>query len=254
MSESDFLRRKFFMHPAHSAVGVATTTLQEGLRIREAPPRDARALSVCLLSDAAAGKSRALLDVFAGFMESNYAVRCGKTWDGASPAVSSLDALEWCDCLLMFAQRMTLDTDQLQRIRRYCARGGAIVGLRSAGRALQQWPELDANIFGGNHRGECNNRSTEVNIADDHRDHILLNDVEPFISRCPLCKHGAIAADAKVLLTGTSYGRVEPVVWAREHNGGRIFYSSLGHPDDFYHPSFLQLLVNAISWTSQRPL
>ncbi len=254
MSESNSLRRKFFMHPAHSTVGVATTTLQEGLRPRKAPSRDARALSVCLLSDAAAGKSRASLGVFADFMESNYAVRCSKTWNGASPPAASLDALEWCDCLLMFTQRMTLDRDQLQRIRRYCARGGALVGLRSAGRALQQWPELDAKIFGGHHRGECNNRSTEVNFAGDHPDHALLNDVEPFISRCRLCKHGTIAADAKVLLTGTSYGRVEPVAWAREHNGGRIFYSSLGHPDDFYHPSFLQLLVNAISWTSGRPL
>jgi type 1 glutamine amidotransferase len=42
------------------------------------------------------------------------------------------------------------------------------------------------------------------------------------------------------------------VAWVRLHRGGRVFYTSLGHPDDFRQPSFLRLLVNAIFWTTRR--
>ena len=272
MSDSDFSKRKFIMHPAHSAVGVSTNmsspngaSLADDLARTGSPTwkKKSAALSVCMLSGSPGDKSQHSLESLAGFLDKNYSVRCAKSWNGTPDAVNpdavnpgavNLDDLEWCDCLLLFAQRMTLDSDQLQRLRRYVARGGAIVGLRSAGRALQQWPELDGKIFGGSDRGQCNNRSTEVNLVDGCGEHAVLTDVAPFISHCQLCKQDALAEDAEVLLTGTSYGRMEPVAWAREHNGGRIFYTSLGHPDDFFHPSFLQLLVNAISWTSRQTL
>ena len=29
---------------------------------------------------------------------------------------------------------------------------------------------------------------------------------------------------------------------------GKVFYTGLGHPDDFQEPAFRQLLVNAIQW------
>jgi len=258
MSDTDFSKRKFFMHPAHVAVGVSTNaaTLGDATTVGTTPDlkRETAALSVCMLSGSAADKSNKSLEGFAGFLRKNYAVQCAGSWNERVSAVATLDDLEWCDCLLLFAQRMDLDRDQLQRLRRYVARGGAVVALRSAGRAVQQWPDLDRKILGTAHRGQCNNRSTEVNPADAAVEHDVLKDVAPFVSRCRLCKQGELSADAEVLLTGTSYGRVEPVAWAREHKGGRIFYTSLGHPDDFFHPSFLQLLVNAISWTTRQPL
>lgn len=40
-----------------------------------------------------------------------------------------------------------------------------------------------------------------------------------------------------------------PVARTREHaGGGRVVYTSLGHPGDFAEPSFRQLLVNAAAW------
>jgi len=40
------------------------------------------------------------------------------------------------------------------------------------------------------------------------------------------------------------------VAWTRPHGGGRVFYTSLGHPDDFHQPCFLKLLVNALFWAT----
>ena len=38
-------------------------------------------------------------------------------------------------------------------------------------------------------------------------------------------KNPRIAADVKVLLTGTIPGHTEPVAWTRNYNGGRVFYT-----------------------------
>ena len=38
----------------------------------------------------------------------------------------------------------------------------------------------------------------------------------------------------------------------RIHNGGRVFYTSLGDPRNFENAGFRQMLVNALFWTAAR--
>jgi len=61
-----------------------------------------------------------------------------------------------------------------------------------------------------------------------------------------------------VLLTGTIPDHTEPVAWVRVRKVGdktqRVFYTSLGHVEDFQDPSFKQLLVNALGWTTGHEL
>jgi type 1 glutamine amidotransferase len=37
----------------------------------------------------------------------------------------------------------------------------------------------------------------------------------------------------------------------REKDGRRVFYTSLGHPDDFKDANFTRLLVNGLSWAAK---
>ena len=39
-----------------------------------------------------------------------------------------------------------------------------------------------------------------------------------------------------------------PVAWTTTNNGGRVFFTTLGHPEDFGVPSFRSLLINGIRW------
>ena len=56
------------------------------------------------------------------------------------------------------------------------------------------------------------------------------------------------------LLMGTIPGQPsEPVAWVNMRNGSRVFYTSLGHPDDFENTSFRKLLRNAVFWALDRP-
>jgi type 1 glutamine amidotransferase len=38
------------------------------------------------------------------------------------------------------------------------------------------------------------------------------------------------------------------VAWTRQYNKSRVFYTSLGHQDDFQQPHFQSLLTNAVQW------
>ena len=44
------------------------------------------------------------------------------------------------------------------------------------------------------------------------------------------------------------------MAWTNVHKGGRVFYTSLGHPDDFNDPQFRRLLLNGILWALDRPV
>jgi type 1 glutamine amidotransferase len=46
----------------------------------------------------------------------------------------------------------------------------------------------------------------------------------------------------------------EPLAWTHEFKGGRIFYTSLGHPNDFKEESFRSLVRNGMEWAMQKPL
>src|SRR5262249_18003292 len=68
-----------------------------------------------------------------------------------------------------------------------------------------------------------------------------------------LYRNTGVASDVDVLLTGSiPGGHSEPVAWTRVVHGGRVFYTSLGHPDDFKNENFRRLLINALYWTTNR--
>ena len=48
---------------------------------------------------------------------------------------------------------------------------------------------------------------------------------------------------------------VEPVAWTfTRKDGGRSFYTSLGHKSDFAQPEFCRLLRNSLLWAAALPI
>ena len=45
----------------------------------------------------------------------------------------------------------------------------------------------------------------------------------------------------------------EPVTWVNHHGKARVFYTSLGHPEDFREEPFRRLLSNALLWALDKP-
>ncbi len=212
-------------------------------------------LKVCLVSGSLEYHSSESLAEFQKYVEGNYAVKCSRAFiEGKDEEhLPGLENLADCDVMLLFTRRLKLSGEQLDRIKNYCTSGKPIVGVRTASHAIQTWLDLDKEVLGGNYRGHYDvGPVTEIKIPDGAKNSPLLAGVKPYRSAASLYKNEGLSADNEILMTGTIPEHTEPITWTRKYKGGRIFYTSLGHPQDFTEESFRRLLVNALFWTAGR--
>lgn len=118
-----------------------------------------------------------------------------------------------------------------------------------------QWPSFDHDVLGGHYHGHFKNAGAEIRTVPDAAGHpILAGLTSPWTTKGTLYWVSPIDKDDRVLLTGVAEGQTEPVAWTHSYKGGRVFYTELGHEDDFTVPQFRTLVVNAIFWVMNRPV
>lgn len=245
-------RRHFIERLAHASLGLgaASTLLNASPSAFAAPARD-KPVKLCMLSGSEEYKSNESLAAFQEVVEKKFPIKCSRAFWTSKTELPGLDALASSDVMLLFTKRLEISADQLEIVKKYCLSGRPIVGLRTASHAFQQWLELDRMILGGDYRGHYGSGLvTKVAIANGATDHPILKGIEPFETTSKLYKNPRPADDTKLLLTGTIPDHTEPVAWTRNNRGGRVFYTSLGGPEDFGKKVFQTLLINAIFWTS----
>lgn len=210
-------------------------------------------LQVCLVSGSEEYKSDESLAKLQKYLEANYNITCTCAFATKVDNLPGLENLEKCDVMLLYTRRLQIDGEQLERVKKYCLSGKPIVGLRTASHAFQKWLALDKEVLGGNYKNHFGaGPLCEVRIEEKAKNHPVLKGVKPFSSVSSLYKNTGIAADCTLLMTGSIPGHTEPLTWIREYKGGRIFYSSLGHPRDFENENFVRMVVNALYWTTRR--
>lgn len=217
------------------------------------PKSGEKPLWVCLISGSLEYKSDESLASFQKYLEKNYPLKCSRAFRKADDDLPGLECLDDCDVALFFTRRLTIDGKQLERIKKYCEAGKPIVAVRTASHGFQNWLAMDNEILGGNyksHYGEA--LAVKVTIADKAKTHPVLAGVKGLTSAGSLYKNTGLAGDVEVLLTGNISDHSEPVAWTRQHKGGRVFYTSLGHPKDFEDENFRRMLANALFWTAKR--
>lgn len=244
-------RRRWLAHGAGLAAGVWA-----GERLLAAAVADAPPLNVCLISGSVEYESDESLAAFQEYLEgdrgeSSGRAVCSRAFRKADDDLPGLENLETCDVMLLFTRRLTISGEQLDRVKAYCQAGRPLVAVRTASHAFQNWLELDKEILGGNYKGHYDEGpKTKMEIAAGAAEHPILDGFEPFESKGSLYRNTGLSQDVKILLTGVILDHSEPLAWTREHNGGRIFYTSLGHPADFAEPAFRELLARALFWAA----
>ena len=171
-------------------------------------------------------------------------------------SIPGLEALREADLAVLFVRRMTLPESELAEIRKYLEAGKPLVALRTSSHAFENWKEFDKEVLGGNYKGHNGNKlKTAVTVRKEAERERLLNGVKGFVSEGSLYKTSPLREGTKVFLMGAVEGHPpEPVAWTQEYKGGRIFYTSLGHPNDFKEESFQRLLRNGMEWALGEPL
>lgn len=191
------------------------------------------------------------LPAFGRLLTNNYQFRCTYLERTASNNIPGLEALETADLAILFVRRMSLPDDQLGRIKKYLDSGKPLIGLRTASHAFENWKEWDHEVLGGNyhmHHGNALVATARVNAAE--RNHPILRNVAPeFKTGGSLYKTLPLGEQTTLLLMGSVEGQPpEPMAWTHDYKGSRVFYTSLGHPQDFENAAFRQMLANAVFW------
>ena len=99
---------------------------------------------------------------------------------------------------------------------------------------------------------------TTITLAPEAGRHPILEGVRvnALVGNGSLYKVSPLATGTVPLLIGTIPGQSpEPIAWTHEYGPkrARVFYTSLGHPDDFQNSDFRRLLINAIGWAVKNP-
>jgi len=181
-----------------------------------------------------------------------------------------VEAMRAADLLIVFVRRATLPKAQLDAIRKHLAAGKPLLGIRTANHGfvpprsapitdsrLAAWPEFTPDVLGGQNTGyETKGMPYSVSLHPQApKNSPLLAGVKPERIRGyqSLYKVLPLAGDATPLLLGTAAGNppAQPVAWTRRYGEkrARIFYTSLGAPQDMQLPNVRRLLVNAVNWT-----
>jgi len=213
----------------------------------------AKKYKIALVSGSLEYKSDDSLPILQKYLEENYAVECVRMFRKADDDIPGLDKLKDCDLAIFFTRRLTIDGNQLKMVKDYCASGRPILGIRTASHGFQKWLEMDKDVFGGDYKNHYKaGPKCEVTVNEKSKDNSILKGVKPYTSNASLYRNAKPAEDVTILMYGAIPGNKEPVAWVRERKvndkAQRVFYTSLGHPDDFQEPSFVKLLTNAVSW------
>ena len=181
-----------------------------------------------------------------------------------------IEVLNQADVALISVRRRVLPKAQMDVIRKFVARGKPVVGVRTASHAFSlrnkkppegyfAWEDFDHDVLGGNYTGHHGN-SPKVTVvaASGSTEHPILTGVEidSLQGHGSLYKVSPLAKSATPLLSGSIPGKPpEPVAWIHTSRaGGRVFYSSLAHPDDFSQAALNRLLLNAVYWAAGLPV
>jgi type 1 glutamine amidotransferase len=247
-------RRRFIQTAARTGLAFGATAAVPGMptALLAVPPKSSP-LRICLVSGSEEYKSNESLAEFQTYLEHARHFQCSRAFWTSTKNLPGLEALDSCDAMVLFTRRLELPADQLDRVKKYCLAGRPIVGLRTASHAFQNWLEFDHEILGGNYKGHYGSGPiTQIKVAEGAEKHPVLSGFKPFETSTTLYKNPRIADDTNVLLTGSIPEHTEPLAWTRENRGGRVFYTSLGGPEDFKQDAFREMIVNALYWTTKR--
>jgi len=182
--------------------------------------------------------------------------------DHGSYRYPSLEALSGADLLVVFARRIALPHEQMNAIKTYLSKGKPLIGIRTANHAFsvsgkvedgfEDWPAFVADFLGCQNRGYGPDElGFDVTLVPEAASHPIVKDlqIKQWHSKGGIYKVAPLLdKEATVLLMGKVNDSVEPIAWTRNAGKSRVFYISIGYPDDFQTQHFITLLTSGIKW------
>lgn len=187
--------------------------------------------------------------------------------------IPGLDILAEADLAIFFLRWRLLPADQVAHIEAYLKSGKPIMGFRTSTHSFN-YPKTDPLVayngfaerafgappgWGGpsQHTHYGHNASTDATVIAEKAKHPILTGVDPaFHVRSWLYRvlPDYPAKGTEWLLMGKAVNPDktavdQPIAWTWENQyKGKVFFTTMGHPEDFSVESFQRLVVNAVHW------
>ena len=226
----------------------------------------------------------ATLPILAAELEKNYGMRTkvisAYPNQNSEENIPGLEALREADLAVFFLRWRRLPKEQVDYIDEYLKSGKPVMGFRTSshafnypkGHELESWNAFGERAFGSppgwggaaKHSHYGHESTTDVTIVPAAARHPILTGVDPefhvssWLYRVlpDFPKKGA-----EWLLMGKSVNPNatpaidQPVAWTwKNPEGARVFFTTIGHPEDFQVEAFQRLVVNAIHWELGKPV
>ncbi|WP_300604235.1 ThuA domain-containing protein [Niabella sp.] len=146
------------------------------------------------------------------------------------------------------------DEAQQKALQEYVHKGGGIVGIHAATDAEYDWPWYN-QMMGAWFLSHPKQQTATLNITD--RTHISTKHLPAqWVRKDEWYNFKNISKDVKVLMTideksyeGGKNGDFHPMAWYHNFEGGRVFYTELGHVNESYtDPLFLEHILGGIRY------
>jgi type 1 glutamine amidotransferase len=198
--------------------------------------------------------------------------------ENAEENIPGLEALNNADLAVFFLRWRRLPKEQVEEIRKYLDAGKPVFAFRTTthafnypkGHELEKWNAFAADYLGGppgwgnGHTHYGHKSSTDVSVNPAAANDPILTGVEKAFHVRSWLYHVAPnypPADARRLLIGRSVDSEKkdpvenPVAWTWKNKaGGRVFMTTLGHPEDFQVESVQRLVINGLHWALGKPV
>jgi len=152
---------------------------------------------------------------------------------------------------------------QREALQSYIRSGGGFVGIHSVSGSERDWPWF-SRLVGGNFERHAPRQDFTVEVIErSHASTAFLPDKWQIVDdECYYLKELSpgirvlLAADLSTVedpekeqFPGKLFGDRFPVAWYQEFDGGRQWYTSLGHRREHYEdPTFMRHILGGIQW------
>ncbi|MCY7352213.1 MAG: ThuA domain-containing protein [Cytophagaceae bacterium] len=227
--------------------------------------------------------SEATMPLLAQELEKKYGLRVrvlkADPDQNAEENIPGLEALKEADLAVFFLRWRRLPAGQVAYIDEYLKSGKPVVGFRTSthafnypkGHELEKWNAFGEFAFGSppgwggaaKHTHYGHRSTTDVTVIPEAAKNPILTGIDPSFHMSSWLYRVLPDYPAKGttwLLMGKSVNPdkeaiANPVAWTWKNQwGGKSFFTTLGHPEDFKVESFQRLVVNAIHWTLNKPV
>ena len=164
---------------------------------------------------------------------------------------------EYASIIFINTTGKIFDDQEKEALKGYMKNGGGYVGVHGASDTEKQW-EYYYRMSGGTFLSHPQQQEAGVKVVDKKHPAtaFLPDEWKNFDEWYDFANFNQ---DVTVLawLDETSYkggkmGEKHPFIWCHEYEGGRAFYTGLGHTEEcFKSPLFLQHLYEAVKWSAK---